>query len=916
MSKTNSPSAAPSSGAQAISLGDLHPILSAILENTPNPVVIHRNGKMVFANPAAVRLLGGQTDADLLGKPVMDFVHPSFIQAVKERLAAIREGEILSPLREKFIRLDGREVDVEVVGIPLMYEGDLLVVVMGRDITEHLAAIRALEEREAVLRKAQEMARLGYWQWDTQTQRITCSPSAVEILGLSPDKPFYTPADFDGLMHPEDRERVTRTIQWQDPAITRFEYQSRIVSKKGGETHIQTMGEIYRREGQTPVILGTIQDISSLLERELQLKKAKTMMERAASMSQLGFWEWHISSGNLEWSEETKRIFGVRPGVDEVNFELFLDRIHPEDREHVRSAITATAEREAPYEVEHRMIHPDGQVLFSACQGDLIRDSSGKPVSLVGTVLDITKYKEAEQNLLQSQQKLSNAMEIGSMSSWESDILKDVLYLSPEALRLFGLGPEYHALARHEYMRLIHPEDRPRVDQLLRRAIKEKIPYEAEYRVQVPGRKTIHVRTKAVTEYNAQGVALSMTGVAQDISALRAAEEERRSLEKQMLNAQKMESLGLLAGGIAHDFNNMLVSILGTADLALMELPEDSPVRAHLRQIETAAIRAAELTNQMLAYSGRGSFQRENQNLSTVVEDLLHLLKTVISKKVEIKTNLDSNLPLLSMDPTQIRQVIMNLVVNASEAMGDNNGAITITSGVERVNPAELPRDWVGEIPPAGEYLCLVVADNGQGMTPDTLKKIYDPFFTTKFTGRGLGLAAVQGIVRGHKGFIHVESTLGKGTEFRVYFPKEEGLMTEQGKVSRSAAPTPRQTGLILVVEDEESIRELNQAVLERHGFEVLVAEDGKAGLEAFRQNHQNISLTLLDLTMPRMGGEEVFRAIRAQAPTAPILLTSGYTDQDAASMLKERNHVGFIQKPYRNQDLLAKVQTLLAEKA
>jgi ligand-binding sensor domain-containing protein/signal transduction histidine kinase/CheY-like chemotaxis protein len=386
------------------------------------------------------------------------------------------------------------------------------------------------------------------------------------------------------------------------------------------------------------------------------------------------------------------------------------------------------------------------------------------------------------------------------------------------------------------------------------------------------------------------------------------AEEERRALDRRMQDAQRLESLGLLAGGIAHDFNNLLVGILGQAGLVRQDLQPDSPVRPQVEQIERAATRAAELTSQLLAYSGRGRFVLERVNLASLVTEMAKLLETAIAKHVAIRFDFAPDLPAIEADAAQIRQVVMNLLTNASDALADREGEIvvrvdTVDAGADAPPPSGLPR---------GRYVRLLVRDTGVGMDASTVSRIFDPFFTTKFTGRGLGLAAVQGIVRGHRGAISVASTPGAGTTFEVLFPALEEPAPKAVE-RRIQPPAAAARGTVLLVDDDATVRAVGRSALERAGFTVIVASDGREALDAFRARTSAIDCVLLDLTMPRQSGAETLRQIRGLDADVPVVLSSGYTEQDVTSRLAGIATQGFIQKPWTPDMLVRAIEDAVA---
>ena len=391
---------------------------------------------------------------------------------------------------------------------------------------------------------------------------------------------------------------------------------------------------------------------------------------------------------------------------------------------------------------------------------------------------------------------------------------------------------------------------------------------------------------------------------------LRAEMEERARLEDQIQQAQKLESLGVLAGGIAHDFNNLLMGILGNADMAALDTPPDSPVHDSLDDVKRAAQRAAELCQQMLAYSGRGHFVKEEVSVNDVVENMAHLLQASISKRALLRFDLESNLPLIEADVPQLRQIVMNLVTNASEAIGSQDGEIVISTGNRYCNAEFLNSTYLAEPVPEGDYVWLSVADTGCGMDQDVQEKIFDPFFSTKFTGRGLGLAAVLGIMRGHAGALTVESSPEQGSALTIFFPALE----KATKTFYSLPPVPESENedAVLIVDDEEPVRRVAARIVQRAGFNVLTAADGEKALEIFRKESHRIAAVLLDLTMPHMDGNETFHAMRALRQDVRVILSSGYNEEEATARLSQNGLAGFIQKPYEYNELVNKLHEAL----
>jgi two-component system cell cycle sensor histidine kinase/response regulator CckA len=421
---------------------------------------------------------------------------------------------------------------------------------------------------------------------------------------------------------------------------------------------------------------------------------------------------------------------------------------------------------------------------------------------------------------------------------------------------------------------------------------------------------TRYLHTKKIPILDADGQPKYLLGISEDITERKLEEQRQRAIERKLQETQKLESLGVLAGGIAHDFNNLLVSILGNVGLVLVDLEQDSPVREPIEQIKVAAQRAADLTRQMLAYSGKGRFVMQRINLNSVITEITQLLQVSISKNAELCFNLDQNLPPVEGDVTQIRQVLMNLIVNASDAIGDKQGKITLSTGTVQADREYLAGNFMAPDLPEGLYAFVEVADDGVGMDKETLGKIFDPFFTTKFTGRGLGLAAVLGIVRGHNGAIRVYSEPGSGSVFRILLPVKD--VPHQSERSGNELLKQKGSGTVLVIDDEEVVRNVTKRMLARIGYNPLLAEDGPTGIETYKQNQSDIVCVLLDMTMPRMSGEETLRHLKQINPEVRVLLMSGYSEQEASNRFNGKGVDAFMQKPYTPQDLQEKLQQVL----
>jgi PAS domain S-box-containing protein len=410
--------------------------------------------------------------------------------------------------------------------------------------------------------------------------------------------------------------------------------------------------------------------------------------------------------------------------------------------------------------------------------------------------------------------------------------------------------------------------------------------------------------------FDEQGNMIGVEGNVRNINERKKAEQESAELTGQLQQAQKMESIGVLAGGIAHDFNNLLVGVMGNAELAMLDVPQHSEMHRYLQQIFKASFRGADLVGQMLAYSGQGRFAMGEQNINALILDVSELLGAAIGKQIQLEQGLMGNLPCVYGDKNQLTQLIMNLMTNASEALDGKPGKIGLHTGVQHLSVNDFSTMYMATDLKEGDYVFIEITDTGCGMDEETQARIFDPFFTTKESGTGLGLAALLGIVRGHHGTLSLKSRQGHGSCFTVYIPvllstRATHKMEQIGRFTKAT---------VLVVDDETSVRHVVKGFLEREGMQVLTANDGEEGIDMFRRHVHEIALVILDLTMPKMDGEQAFHAIQAIRSDIPILLTSGFSETEAVSRLSLYNLAGFIRKPYTRDTFIGEIRRHLPE--
>ncbi|MBV9504845.1 MAG: response regulator, partial [Acidobacteriia bacterium] len=502
------------------------------------------------------------------------------------------------------------------------------------------------------------------------------------------------------------------------------------------------------------------------------------------------------------------------------------------------------------------------------------------------------KKREAEAAVRAAEERLRLAVQAADLGTWELDPHTRELRCDELCSRILGL-PTGECISIEAFVTRVHQEDRGRMKAAWEQArtLTTSREFAWEYRVQWED-DTVRVVATHAKSFPISGSGLGeytmrVVGTIRDVTELRRTEESLRE-------TQKLESLGVLAGGIAHDFNNLLTGVVGNASLLADELPPDGAAAEILQSLTSAAERMSRLTSQMLAYSGRGRFTIEPIDLSKQVGQITSLIYASVPKNVELRLSLGKDLPFIDADSSQLQQVIMNLVINAAEAVGAAGGVVQVTTGMGRVGDPENRANMTRQVQPAGEYVVLTVEDNGCGIDQQTKARIFDPFFTTKFTGRGLGLSAVLGIVRSHRGLLTLDTEAGVGTTFRVYFPQSA---TQRSETIVPSTKVIKGHGTVLLVEDEEIVRSMAKAALTRLGYDVVIAKEGREAVEIYSKMRDKIDVVLLDMMMPVMNGQETLSRLVEMAPDLVVVATSGYDEGEAHARFGRRI-AAFVQKP------------------
>ena len=576
---------------------------------------------------------------------------------------------------------------------------------------------------------------------------------------------------------------------------------------------------------------------------------------------------------------------------EELLGHLLVDSAHPDDR------VAILAERQrllagdvSSCDLDARCVRKDGAVVWIRLYGSLVRDTQSRQKYLIVVIEDITERKRAEEALRESEARFRNMADTAPVMIWVTDTDKLCTFFNKGWLDFTGRTLEQES--GYGWVEGVHPEDRESCAATYTSAFDTRRSFQMEQRLRRADGEYRSLLCTGIPRFTESATFAGYVGCSLDITDLKRSQE-------QILATQKLESLGVMAGGIAHDFNNLLGGIVTTSELVLEETPAGAPGREGIEGIKAVALRAAGIVRELMAYSGKEDAAFEPVDVSRLVGEMLQFLKVTISKQAILNVDLPDGLPAVWANPAQIRQVVMNLITNASEALGERVGVIAVRAAHVREG-----RDAAG-------HILLEVGDTGSGMTPEIQAKIFDPFFTTKFTGRGLGLAAAQGIIRRHGGTIRVTSQPGRGSRFEILLPCTSEPAGRAAVAPTSAAPI---AGTCFVVEDEDALRDAVSRMLRKRGLTVIEAVDGRAAVELFRDRASEIDVVLLDMTLPGMSGREVFDAMQEIRPGVKVVITTAYSQESALTSLGGQRASAFIQKPYQFSDLFALLREALRE--
>jgi PAS domain S-box-containing protein len=858
--------------------------------------VVDIENRTIFANRRLAGMFGYAAE-EMLGQSLFSFMDEP-ARAIAQAQMSHRQDGIGEQLDLQFKRRDGRDLWAIVSANPLLdadgrYTGTLAMVI---DITARRQEQERLRISEQQLEEAERLAHLGHWSWDLATDQLGWSAEHCRIFGLEPRSGTIPAAEGLAMIHPDDRSRLDDLIERLVRDGSPYETDVRIVRPDRVQRVIESRGTLQRDvDGSAWRLVGTAQDVT---ERTL-MQEVQARLAAIVQSSDDAIIGKTLDGIITSWNGGAERLYGY--AAAEMVGQPIARLAPPELQDGVPAILARVREGERVLQHETVRVRKDGARIAVAITTSPILDETGAITGAATIARDLTASKESAEALERSEERFRLLVENIHEVLWMTDVAKgEVVYISPGYEAVWGRTCESLYTTPRDWIDAIHEADRDRV---LHAALQQaKGGYDETYRIVRPDGAIRWIRDVAFPVHNASGNVTLVVGVAEDIT-------ERRSLEERFRQAQKMEAVGVLAGGIAHDFNNLLTAIIGFSELTLAELPLESPLRPMVDEVARAGERAAVLTRQLLAFSRQQVLQPEVVDLNAIVVDMERLLTRLIGEDIDLATIRVPDLGHVFADPSQLEQIIMNLVVNARDAM-PGGGKLTITTANVDVVPTD---GGAVQGPTARPHVLLAVGDSGIGMDAATAERIFEPFFTTKEQGKGtgLGLATVYGIVQQSGGEIRVSSELGKGTTFHVYLPR----IAEEVAASRSATAASALacgTETIVLVEDEAAVRGLAIQILETAGYHLLVAGAGDRAYELVQEYPDRIDLLLTDVVMPGMNGVDLARRVKRLRPEMRVLFMSGYPGEVAAQhgLLAEADT--YLGKPFTPTNLIQRVRDVL----
>ena len=869
-----------------------------LVEMSPEPIAVHGDGILLFVNKAGLKLIGAENLEQVRGKPMLSFVHPDYHEVIKQRVQRMREGgEIVPLIEEKFVRRDGTPIDVEVAAMPVTWEGKPAIQVVFRDMTERRRSEQQLKRSLSLLQATLDSTADGILVVDAQGKIERFNKKFLEMWRI-PSSIIESREDdkaiafvLDQLKAPEQFLKKVRDLYAQ-PDATSFD----ALEFKDGR--------VFERYSQPQMIdgksIGRVWSFRDVTEsarsgRELHSseKKFRALFENVLD----GMYQSTPGGRALTVNPALVRMLGYDSEEEILRADIANDLyVDPK----MRYRLMEKLDRDGFVRNEELTLRrKDGAAITVFENSRTVRDESGKVLYYEGTLTDITEQKKAEQALRESEERYRQFFVQGLAGHFISTSSGKILACNPAFARMFGFNSVSHALSSQAYELYQNRESRDSYLNLLKEKRKlENFPLEMRRK----DGTVLYVIEDVAATFDDQGEITRITGYVLDVT-------ERKQLEEQLRQVQKMESIGTLAGGIAHDFNNLLAIINGYATL-LKKDEKDAAKRATWSEaINKAVERGASVVRQLLTFAHKDAVEFVPVDVNKLIEEFMNLIRETFPESVESHIKLQPNLPPIIGDGGQLHQALLNLCLNARDSML-SGGTITISTNVQEWKDV---RKKFSEAQ-AHEYVVVEVRDTGVGISKETQARMFEPFFTTKAfgAGTGLGLAVVYGVVRAHHAFVDVDSQVGKGTSIRLYFAAETTASPRVEERRDVYSATTAGTETILLVEDEPMILDLLKEVLESGGYSVMVAQNGEEAVEVYTQAKDKIALVLSDMGLPKLGGWEAFQKMKQVNPRVKAILASGYLDPNLRNEMIKSGARDFIQKPYIPDQILRRVREVI----
>ncbi len=866
------------------------------------------NGRLLKVNQAFADMLG-YTKEEMQQLDFETITHPDDTDKSWKGFRSVLSGENdVFRYKKRYIHKNKKIIWADInVNLLRNTQGKPLYCITGIiDITKSVMAEEAIRESEKKFRLLFDNSPIGKTITYVSGEMLS-NNTLAEMLGYSLDE--FRNFKWQDITHPDDLELSQHIIEQVISGKKEFDrFTKRYIHKNGSVIWADVSTRLQRdSEGNSLYLITAVVDITELKRIENELRQSQKELQITLNATADGIWSWNFKTNELFFSSKYYKMLGYQPNEFPANYENWVNLIHPDDRERALAVANEFLKKKPEiYENEFRLRTKNGDYRWARTVAKVVeKDEHGDAVYMIGNHEDITEKKFALDAFIEERERFELAMRSVNDGLWDWNLKTNEIYYSPVWKKL--LGYEDHEIENKfsEWERLTHPDDIKISWGILNEVLEgRRNSFENEFKMHHKDGHWVDILARADVIFDENGEGTRVIGTHVDIT-------ERKRLEAQLLQAQKMESIGTLAGGIAHDFNNILFPIVGHAEMLLEDVSEDSPLRESLKEIYTGSLRARELVHQILAFSRQGSSELKMMKMQPIIKEALKLIRSTIPTTLSINQNLQPNCGAVKADPTQIHQIIMNLTTNAYHAMEETEGELKVS-----LKEIELGQyDFINSDMSPGLYACLTIADTGTGMDKKTIDKIFDPFFTTKEKGKGtgMGLSMVHGIVKNMNGEIQVHSEPGKGTQFHIYLPIVKNGYEKQE--TQTNGPIQGGNENVLLVDDEEGIIAMGKQALERLGYHVTSRISSIEALEAFRANPGKFDLVITDKAMPKMPGDKLAAELMKIRPDIPILLCTGFSESMTEEKIRSLGIKGLLLKPIIIKDLAKKMRELLDKK-